>query len=425
MLGVRPSLLVSLLTLLCLLIAGSPGVLAAGESPADAAHRAQVDLWFFWSSHCPHCLDARPFWLETARETPWLALHDLETTGHPVNVQRYMDMAAALGEQARFVPAFIFCGEMHIGWESAETTGVRLLNRLADCRDRSRNPPSGTAAAPAGTRISVPLIGELDAGVLSLPVLTLLVAGLDAFNPCAFFVLLFLLSLLVHLRDRRRMLLIGGLYVLVSGLMYFAFMAAWLNLFRMIGNLPWVTAAAGILAVILGAINVKDFFAFKRGVTLSITDDRRGDIFRRGRGILAAGSFPAMVGATLVLAVAANFYELLCTAGFPMIYTRLLTLQASDPAAHYLWLALYNVIYVLPLLIIVLVFVRTMGGRNLSERQGRLLKLLSGTMMLGLGLLLLLAPSLLGNVGVAAGVVAVAAMLTGLAAWLTPSANTR
>jgi uncharacterized membrane protein HdeD (DUF308 family) len=103
-----------------------------------------------------------------------------------------------------------------------------------------------------------------------------------------------------------------------------------------------------------------------------------------------------------------------------MVFTRLLTLQVQDTAQHYLYLALYNVIYVLPLLAIVIAFVRTMGSRKLSEREGRLLKLLSGLMMLGLGLLLLTAPEGLSNLGIAFGLLAGATLLTWLAARLFP-----
>jgi uncharacterized membrane protein len=215
------------------------------------------------------------------------------------------------------------------------------------------------------------------------------------FNPCVFFVLLFLLSMLAHLRCRSRMLVIGGVFVLVSGGMYFAFMAAWLNLFQLVGHLAWVTLAAGALAVFLGLVNVKDFFLFGRGLTLSIPESRKPNLFRRVRAILDAESLPAMLAATLLLAIAANFYELLCTAGFPMLYTRLLTLAEPSTAARYGYLAAYNLIYVLPLALIVAVFVRTLGSRKLTEREGRLLKLLSGLMMLQLGALLLLAPHLL------------------------------
>jgi hypothetical protein len=249
--------------------------------------------------------------------------------------------------------------------------------------------------------LRLPLIGEIDTNGLSLPLLTVMIAGMDAFNPCAFFVLLFLLSLLVHQSDRRRMALIGGVFVAFSGLMYFAFMAAWLNLFLVLGSLPWVTGAAGLLALLMGAVNVKDFVRFRQGLSLSISDSGKATIFQRARRLLAADSLPAMLAATVVLAVSANFYELLCTAGFPMVFTRLLTLQGGGAAQHYLYLALYNVIYVLPLLAIVIAFVRTMGARKLSEREGRLLKLLSGLMMLGLGALLLLAPEKMGNLGMA------------------------
>lgn len=375
-----------------------------------------VDLWFFWSARCPHCLDARPEVLNLAQTHPWIRLHDLELTRHPEHVERYVTMARALGQEAQSVPAFIYCGRMEVGWDSAATSGQALLTALRDCRQVPGPAVVGAAPTESTTTIDLPGFGRIDAASLSLPALTVLIAGMDAFNPCAFFVLLFLLSLLVHQRDRRRMLIIGGVFVLFSGLMYFAFMAAWLGLFRMMGSLPWVTATAGLVALAIGLINVKDYFAFKQGVSLSIPEARKSDIFQRGRRILNAGSLPAMLAATVVLAVAANFYELLCTAGFPMVYTRLLTLHVPDSAQHSLYLALYNVIYVLPLLLIVLAFVRGMGARKLTEREGRLLKLLSGLMMLGLGILLLAAPERLNNLGIAFGLLIGAAGLTWLAA---------
>lgn len=232
----------------------------------------------------------------------------------------------------------------------------------------------------------------MDTASLSLPVLTLVLAGLDAFNPCAFFVLLFLLSMMAHQKSRKRMLLIGGIFVLISGVMYFAFMAAWLNVFQLFGHLAWVTMAAGALAVFVGTVNIKDFFLFEKGITLSIPESKKPDIFRRARIILNAENLTAMLAATIFLAIAANFYGLLCTAGFPMVYTRMLTLADISPAERYGYLAAYNLVYVLPLALIVAVFARTLGARKLTEREGRLLKLMSGLMMLGLGSLLLLSP---------------------------------
>ncbi len=402
--------------LLFLFVLSGVGQAAAPQwTTLDDQGRPEVHLYLFWSLTCPHCLEARPQILDLARQHPWIRVHDHELSESRESVRRFVELAEQLGTEAQAVPTLIYCGQMEVGWDDRPGAAGAFLARLESCRNGAAgNTPASTAA-----RLTLPLLGEIDATSLSLPVLTILVAGLDAFNPCAFFVLLFLLSLLVHQHDRRRMLIIGGIFVAFSGLMYFAFMAAWLNLFLVIGSLPWVTAGAGLLAVAIGAVNVKDFFFFHRGATLSITDGGKADIFQRARRLLGAGNLPTMLATTILLAVAANFYELLCTAGFPMVYTRLLTLQEGNGAHHYLYLALYNVIYVLPLLFIVLAFVRSMGARKLSEREGRLLKLLSGLMMLGLGILLLLAPEKLSNVAIAAALPLAALALTWLAARLT------
>ncbi|MHB0926687.1 MAG: hypothetical protein ACYC1F_09305 [Gallionellaceae bacterium] len=406
-----------LLFLAACLLALLPGASRADDAWLKAGADGQVQLYFFWSLTCPHCTEARPYIEALPEARPWVKLHTLELSRHPENVDQYQAMARQLGEDAASVPALLFCGEMHVGWDSDATTGALIRQRLDDCRARAVSGQAAQAAPPEPIRL--PLIGTVDPASLSLPALTLILAGLDAFNPCAFFVLLFLLSMMAHQKSRRRMLLVGGVFVLVSGLMYFAFMAAWLNVFQLFGHLAWVTLAAGALAAFVGAVNVKDFFRFERGFTLSIPESKKPGLFRRTRAILGAGSLPAMLAATLFLAVAANFYELLCTAGFPMVYTRLLTLADLAPAARYGYLAVYNLVYVLPLALIVAVFAFSLGARKLTEREGRLLKLLSGAMMLELGALLLLAPDYLSRVGVAFGLMAAAVGITWIAARLT------
>jgi glutaredoxin len=388
----------------------------------SADGQPEVHLYFFWSLTCPHCTAAHPYIEAIPQVRPWVRLHALELSSNAENVRLYEEMTRQLGEKATSVPALLFCGEMHVGWGDDATTGAMLRQRLDDCRARSLG--ASTEAAPqAAPAIQLPMIGAVDPASLSLPALTLILAGLDAFNPCAFFVLLFLLSMMAHQRSRVRMLIIGGVFVLVSGTMYFAFMSAWLNVFQLFGHLAWVTMAAGALAVLVGAVNVKDFFLFEKGISLSIPESKKPDIFRRARAILSAENLPAMLAATVFLAVAANFYELLCTAGFPMVYTRLLTLADLSVGARYGYLAAYNLIYVVPLALIVIVFARSLGTRKLSEREGRLLKLMSGLMMLELGGLLLLAPELVSQVGIAFGLMAVAVGVTWLAARLTRNAR--
>jgi hypothetical protein len=254
--------------------------------------------------------------------------------------------------------------------------------------------------APAGDgdkALAVPFLGSVDPARVSLPVFTVVVGALDSFNPCAFFVLLFLLSMLIHVRSRRRMFLIGGVFVFFSGLIYFLFMAAWLNVFLVVGQIAAITAAGGIVALLIGGINVKDFFLFKQGISLVIPESAKPKLFERMRGLLKAPTLPAMITGTVVLAISANAYELLCTAGFPMVYTRVLTLHRLTSYQYYQYLVLYNIVYVVPLAVIVGIITVTLGARKLTEWQGRQLKLVSGLMMLSLGAILIVNPAVLNN----------------------------
>ncbi len=373
-----------------------------------------VNFYFFWSETCPHCRDAWRTVVALAEAFPWLTAYQFEVSRTPTNAALYETLAARAGGAANAVPGFIFCGDLFVGFDSPETTGAMLRESLVACRDRrlaTGDPiePSHETAAP---EVVLALVGRLDPRALSLPVLTVVLGGLDAFNPCAFFVLLFLLSLMVHLRSRARMALVGGVFVAISGIVYFLFMAAWLNLFVLVGHARAVTAVAGAIAVVLALLNVKDFFWYGRGPTLSIPDGARPRLFDRMRLLLGADKLPALLLGTVVLALLANSYELLCTAGFPLVFTRILTLDELSPLAHYGYLALYNLVYVTPLLAIVAAFTATLGSRRLGEQGGRTLKLLSGLMMLGLGIILLWDPGLLENVLVAVALIAAAAVTT-------------
>lgn len=437
-------------TLVCLSIglvliawAWTPSVQAQTEPPTwyeiDENSGVQLHLYFFWSESCPHCRAAHPLIEELPQQYPWLIIHDLELSQNLSHAEQYMELAAAVGQEAQYVPAFIYCGTITTGYDSAQTTGQQLRADLEHCYSQIQahvqpEAPTAPESAPddaiaaegtaplsaeshvaGGTEantIVVPGFGALAIEQLSLPVTTALLAGLDAFNPCAFFILMFLLSLMVHAKSRTRMLLIGGVFVLCSGLIYFVFMAAWLNLFLVIGALRWITIVAGIVAVLLALVNIKDYFWFQQGISLSIPEGAKPKLYQRMRTLVNAEQLPTMLAGTILLAIAANSYELLCTAGFPMIYTRMLTLHELPTTSYYLYLAAYNLIYVIPLFLIVLAFAIRFGTRKLREEEGRVLKLLSGLMMLMLGILLIAAPDLLGQVRIALGLLIAAIFIT-------------
>lgn len=384
--------------LLLLLVLASPlahsNEATTDTNPLWVSSEGEIQLYLFWSLTCPHCLEARPLIQEMAQQRPWLQLHDLEVSQNPTHGQHYQRMAALFQQQPTSVPALFFCGQMVVGFDPNHSP-QQLATLLDQCRAGNGVLPTSTAAAPV-----LPQLGGLSMEGWSLPMITIAIAAMDAFNPCAFFVLLFLLSLLVNTKERWRMLLIGATFVLTSGLVYFMFMAAWLNLFLVLGELQWVTRIAALIAILIALINIKDYLWPQLGPSLSISDAHKPGLFQRMRGLLQSHSLlPLMLG-TITLALVANSYELLCTSGLPMVFTRILTMQQFELPQYYGYLLLYNLIYVVPLLVIVLIFTYTLGRRKLQAHEGALLKLLSGLMMLGLGLVLALAPELLNSLKV-------------------------
>jgi hypothetical protein len=408
--------------MLCLVASAIPCRAAEPESDPTAASvwwhtgidgEPVVRLHFYWTSTCPHCTKARPFVATLEEKHSWIDVESYEL-GSAEAGRRFVELAKAANERATSVPAFIFCGRMITGFDGADGIGEELASALEECKaslDETGALPS-PAAGDQESVVHLPAFGEFDLGAVSLPLVTVLLGALDSFNPCAFFVLLFLLSMLVNARSRARMLLVGALFVSVSGLAYFLFIAAWLNVFLLVGELAWITLAAGVLALTMGALNVKDYFAFREGPSLGIPDQSKPGLFRRMRGLVAAERLGTLIAGTLALAVVANAYELLCTAGFPMVFTRMLTLNELSVASYYAYVALYCVVYVIPLLTIVLAFVFTLGRRKLTEHEGRLLKLLSGVMMAALGTILLVQPKWLNHLGVMAGLLVVAILVT-------------
>lgn len=245
-------------------------------------------------------------------------------------------------------------------------------------------------------RIELPVFGELSAKTIGLPLFTIAVGLVDGFNPCAMWVLLFLLSVLVNLRDRWKILAVAGTFVLISGAAYFAFMAAWLNVFLLVGYLRWVQVTLGLLAVGVGSIHIKDFFAFKQGLSLSIPESAKPGLYARVRRIVNAESIVGAVAGAAVLAVLVNIIELLCTAGLPALYTEILTMHGLPAWQNYAYLLLYNLAYMFDDGLMVGLVVVTLGRRKMQETHGRWLKLLSGSVIAVLGLVMIFRPEWLG-----------------------------
>lgn len=359
---------------------------------------APVTLLFFWGVGCPHCEEAKPLVDAIAREQPRLRVEAIEVRKDPEGRRRFIDTMNQLGATAVGVPTFVVGRAYVVGYAKGETdTEVRAMVANA------LRPPSADAGAastsepPSQKIVTVPWLGEVDPSTVSLPGLTLAIGLADGVNPCAIWVLVVLLGILLHVETTRRMVLYAGTFVVMSGAVYFVFMTAWATLFELVGLSRVVTMILGAALLGMGLINLKDVVWFKRGPSLVIPDKVKPGLFRRMRAIAGAATTPAALGGIAALAFVVNLVELGCTLGLPAIYTRILALRGLARAPRFAYLALYNVAYVVPLLVVVGVFIGLRRRLVMTEGVARALKAVSGLLLAAFGALFLVAPELMAR----------------------------
>lgn len=372
-----------------------------GRAAAEPQHK--VVLYFFWAEGCPHCAAAKPVVAEFQQRFPQLEVRSFEVGSDVGNRRRLAAMAAKFGFEPTGVPVF-FLGSRHwVGYSQSATPGVleAAISHcvISGCPDAGVDDTDDQSNESTRDVVELPLIGRIDPERQSLVLSTVLIAAVDGVNPCSLWVLSILLALTLRTGSRRTTVITGLAFILVTGLVYALFVGGLFTVFQVLNFTPTVRIFVALLAAAFAAINIKDFFWFKAGVSLSIPEARKPGIYGRMRQVLSsAQSLPALVASTVVLAAGVSFVELGCTAGFPVLWTTIVTDRGVSVAGFSLLLAIYMVVYQLDELVIFAVAVATMRMTKLQERQGRLLKLLSGMMMLSLAVVMLVDPALLTEV---------------------------
>ncbi|MCA3178599.1 MAG: glutaredoxin family protein [Burkholderiaceae bacterium] len=312
---------------------------------AVAAHRVLV---VYVREGCPHCADAKRWLAEVVRQRPDIevVLRDVEVD--PAAMDALVDVSRSLGRRNAAVPTFVADGRAIVGFADAERSGppiLALLEGASGGATRTPEPPRtpdgpGAPDAPDGP---VPPDGSAAFGSLRPGSATFSIAMgmLDGLNPCAMWALLYLLSMLLHLHDRARIAALAGLFVAVTSGVHALVMIAWFDLFALARLARPLERAAGVAGLLIGALQLKDAVAPGHGPSLSVPESAKPMVGARMRAILAAPSPVAAAGAVVVLALVVDVVELMCTAGFPAVFTATLARHVPDPTAARAHLALY------------------------------------------------------------------------------------
>ena len=392
-------ILFSILMFFALFLAADK-ILAAGEAT----------VYFFWGDGCPHCAKEEVFLKELKNKYPQVEIRDYEVWKNADNQKLLAEVGKKLNVQISGVP-FTVVGEKYFtGWFDQKTTGQAIEEAVNyalnnDCRDlavevlypdgqvqSSENCAQGTAKNDIPEKINIPFFGQIEIGKFSLPVLTIIFGGLDGFNPCAMWTLLFLISLLLGMQNKRRMWILGGAFIIASAAVYFAFMVAWLNLILFIGMIFWVRLAVAGVSLAGGGYNLKKYFSKQPAVCKTGTDPKQQEIFKKLKAAATQRNFYLALGGIILLAFAVNLVELICSAGFPVIYMQILAMSGLSWWQHYLYILLYIFVFMADDMIVFFVAMVTLKMTGVTTKYQRFSYLAGGVLMVAIGLLLVFKP---------------------------------
>ncbi len=347
-----------------------------------------IEINFFYSATCPHCAAEEEFLKGLEKKYSEIKINRYEVVSDRENQKLLQDFFAKYkvpeNEQG-WVPATFTPTKYFVGFN--EQTGKDIESCLKECLGGEKT---------AAQILKVPILGNVDLSKMSLAGLTFVLGILDGFNPCAMWILVILISLLIPLRSRKKIALVGGIFIFAEGLLYFLFMTAWLNIFLAIKYGLLTRILIGIFGIVFGVWRIKDFLTWKPGVCKVVGDSKsQGKIMDKMNRVLKATTIPAMVAGVILLAFGVNLVEFLCSAGFPVMYTRILAIQDIGAFQHYLYLFFYIIFYMLDDLIIFGIAFFAFGRFAFSEKYNKYSTLIAGVLIFVLGILLIFKPGLL------------------------------
>ena len=372
-----------------------------------ALAQEDVNLYFFWGNGCPHCAKEEELLKQFKNDYPYLHIYEYEVYGDFKNMTLLQKVAIKLNARVDGIP-FTIIGDKYYSGFSEVSSPADLANRIAECRNKEcpdsvaeivglKTTTSGEQTPvnniPKGEKIiKVPFLGEINAVNFSLPLLTVIMGMLDGFNPCAMWTLVFLISLLLGMKDRKRMWILGSAFIVASASVYFMFMAAWLNLVLFLGFIIWVRLAIAFLALGGGGYHLKEFFT-EKDVTCKVTGtEKRQKVFARLKEIIHENNFLWALGGIILLAGAVNLVELICSAGLPAVYTQVLAFNNLPKWEYYLYILGYIFFFMLDDLIVFFIAMTTLQITGLTTKYVRTAKLVGGILMLIIGILMIFKP---------------------------------
>ncbi|MFA7170006.1 MAG: hypothetical protein WC178_04080 [Candidatus Paceibacterota bacterium] len=367
-----------------------------------------LKVYLFWQQGCPHCAQEKVF-LETLEEQRGEVEIVYYEIGSDSSVYRLMtEVKERLGVENSGVPLTVVGNNFLVGWYNEEVSGAALNNAIEFALENNSpdiiqeiingdnsSENSNDSESISSYTMNLPVLGEVDIRHISLPLVTIVLGVLDGFNPCAMWVLMFLIMLLLKVEDSKRRWILGIVFILASSAVYFAFMVAWLNIILFLGVIEWIRFLIGALALIAGGYSFREYLVNPNSGCKVTGNEKRKKVFDNLRKIIQEKSFILAIGGMILLAFAVNLVELVCSLGLPVLYTQVLSMSSLSSWQYYGYILLYIFFFMLDDMVVFFIAMITLQMTGVTTKYNRYSRLVGGILMIIIGLLLIFSPETL------------------------------
>lgn len=340
-----------------------------------------INIYFFYGDGCPHCAKEEKFFEEELeKKYKNIKIYYFEVWKNDGNSQMLSKVKDVFKVSNSNVP-FTVIGKKYLTGYS-DGTKEKIYDIIDEYSGKDVNE----------SVYSLPIVGKVDVKAFSLPLISVILGFIDGFNPCAMWVLLFLINVLIGYKDKKRMLALGTIFLLTSGIVYFLSMLG-ITMVLDITTVIWIRNIIAIVAVILGILNIQTYLKTRKENGCHVVKNKKRKVlFQKIKDYTSKKNLFFAIMGIIILAISVNLVELACSLGFPAIYSEILAVNRVVGARRVIYLILYDIFYMLDDMIIFYLAVFTLNVKAISNKYTKYSNLIGGIIIFLIGVLLLLKP---------------------------------
>lgn len=396
--------------------------------PFSVSANEKVNIYLFYGDGCPHCSALEEYLDEEYSNDKDVKVYKYEVWNDTANQELWKKVEEVTGEEAKGVPYFIIGKEVMQGYSATDTWEKKIDKAIKTAKKTDYNDNVGitlgvvegkiikeenssksnydpdkkeadisdyynsNSNSDSSTKLDIPLIGTVNLKDMSIPIIAILIGLVDGFNPCAMWILIFLITMLFDYPSRKKMWILGCTFLFTSAFIYFLFMISFLNVAMFINSITILKLLVAIFALIFGGYNIYRYFKTKDVGCDVVDKKKRKKIINRIKNILSNKSFVLAMGGIILLAISVNLIELLCSLGLPVMFTEILAYNNITGVKNILYIILYIIFFLLDDLIIFFIAMKTLKITAISNKYSKYSHLIGGIIMIAIGLLMILKP---------------------------------